>query len=95
MVVKKMNIAIFAAALLFLGSAWSQQSVDETSPSEVEKETENAEAADAENTGEPPEAERAEVLETDDESYLDIESEDFRPSEEIPTDQSIAFPTDI
>ncbi|HEX5787147.1 MAG TPA: hypothetical protein VFY03_03125, partial [Woeseiaceae bacterium] len=32
---------------------------------------------------------------TDDESYLDIDEEDFRPSEEIPTDQSIPFPTDI
>ena len=35
------------------------------------------------------------VLETDDESYLDIDEKDFRPSEEIPTDQSIAFPVDI
>lgn len=32
---------------------------------------------------------------TDDESYLDIDEEDFTPSEEIPADQSIAFPTDI
>lgn len=31
----------------------------------------------------------------DEESYLDIEEEDFTPSEEVPTDQSIAFPTDI
>ncbi len=36
-----------------------------------------------------------EVLETDDDSYRDIDDEDFRPSEEIPADQSIAFPTDI
>jgi hypothetical protein len=35
------------------------------------------------------------VLETDDESYLDIEQDEFKPSEEIPLDQSIAFPTDI
>lgn len=92
---KKMNVAIFMGALLFLGSAWSQQSADEAAPSELETETENAQPVDADNTGEPPEAERVEVLETDDESYLDIESEDFKPSEEIPTDQSIAFPTDI
>ncbi|MDX1517230.1 MAG: hypothetical protein R3288_10345 [Woeseiaceae bacterium] len=39
--------------------------------------------------------EPAEVLETDDESYLDIDDEDFTPSEEIPADQSITFPTDI
>jgi hypothetical protein len=31
----------------------------------------------------------------DDESYVDTEEEDFRPSEEIPADQSIPFPTDI
>ena len=37
----------------------------------------------------------SEVLETDDDSYRDIDDEDFRPSEEIPADQSIAFPTDI
>ncbi|HNP37588.1 MAG TPA: hypothetical protein PKK10_17205 [Woeseiaceae bacterium] len=39
--------------------------------------------------------EGGEVLETDDESYLDIETDEFKPSEVIPTDQSIAFPTDI
>ena len=31
----------------------------------------------------------------DDQSYLDIEDDDFRPSEDIPADQSIPFPTDI
>ncbi len=31
----------------------------------------------------------------DTESYLDIEEDDFTPSEEIPADQSIDFPTDI
>lgn len=30
----------------------------------------------------------------DDQGYAD-EDDDFRPSEDIPTDQSIAFPTDI
>ncbi len=36
-----------------------------------------------------------EAVPTDDESYLDIDEEDFTPSEEIPADQSIPFPTDI
>ena len=35
------------------------------------------------------------VLESDDESYRDIDDRDFTPSEEIPADQSITFPTDI
>ena len=37
----------------------------------------------------------AEEVEIDETSYLDTEEEDFRPSEEIGADQSIAFPTDI
>lgn len=36
-----------------------------------------------------------EIEELEDESYLDAEEEDFTPSEELPTDQSIPFPTDI
>ncbi len=31
----------------------------------------------------------------DEGSYVDEEDDDFVPSEDIPTDQSIAFPTDI
>ena len=49
---------------------------------------------EAQAAAEEPEPE-PEVLETDDESYLDIDDKDFKPSEEIPTDQSIPFPTDI
>jgi len=37
----------------------------------------------------------AEDVNVDDGSYLDQEEEDFRPSEEIPADQAIPFPTDI
>jgi len=36
-----------------------------------------------------------EEIDVDDGSYLDAEEDDFRPSEEIPADQSIPFPTDI
>ena len=36
-----------------------------------------------------------EVFDTDDEAYIDIDEDDFIPTEEIPTDQSIPFPTDI
>ena len=67
--------------------AWSQdESANETPTEEAEDPADDANAeTDAVN----------EVLETDDESYRDIDDEDFTPSEEIPADQSIAFPTDI
>ena len=51
-------------------------------------------------TGEESEADRAEETPEPDDSDLDEQiyqdtDDDFRPSEEIPADQSIAFPTDI
>lgn len=72
-----------------LPAAYSQdESETETAADEVERpaldDTDDSET-DAVN----------EALETDDDSYRDIDDEDFRPSEEIPADQSIAFPTDI
>ncbi len=41
------------------------------------------------------EALSTEEIDVDDGSYLDAEEKDFRPSEEIPADESIPFPTDI
>ena len=40
------------------------------------------------------EAEDVDDSDLDDQTYSDVD-DDFRPSEEIPADQSIAFPTDI
>lgn len=51
---------------------------------------------DAEPTARDLDEAEAELQqELEDESYIDAEQEDFRPSEDIPLDQSIAFPTDI
>lgn len=50
---------------------------------------------DAAEEAEEPEAPSEVTEELSEESYLDAEQEDFTPSEEIPTDQSIPFPTDI
>jgi len=57
--------------------------------------------ADTEQTEEPEEIEAAEVDEDefdetdlDDQGFTDVD-DDFRPSEDIPSDQSIPFPTDI
>ena len=60
---------------------------------ESDEET-TAEAGPAE-AAETPENDDDEELVIDEESYVDIEEEDFRPTEEIDADQSIPFPTDI
>ncbi len=78
-----------------LGAAWlvlAQPLAYPQDESASEPETEASETSD-----DPADEADAvnEVLETDDDSYRDIDDEDFRPSEEIPADQSIAFPTDI
>ena len=67
---------------LFLATAaWSQDEPDESDePAETETSAEEAEEID--ETG------------LDEQVYDDVD-DDFRPSEEISTDQSIAFPTDI
>jgi septal ring-binding cell division protein DamX len=71
--------------LLGVGSVWAQDSdtnvdADETQAAQTEVADEDADE-DAEDV--------------DNESYADAEEDDFRPSEDIPADQSIPFPTDI
>ena len=69
---------------LFAITAWSQEDlggeVDDTVQPELEDEAELEEQED---------------VVVDDEYYQDVDDKDFRPSEDIPADQSIAFPTDI
>lgn len=79
------RVLLLLTACLALGAvAWSQD--DETAE-------ETAAAADETATADAGDEEEAPA--TDDESYIDIEEEDFRPTEEIDADQSIPFPTDI
>ena len=56
------------------------------------------EGAEAEETqveaDEVDEAEDVDDSDLDEQTYSDVD-DDFRPSENIPADQSIAFPTDI
>lgn len=78
---------LFLAVLMsvaFAASGWAQdtEQLEETSE----------EAAAEDSLVQEPEADDIDV---NDGSYLDAEEEDFRPSEEIPADQSIPFPTDI
>lgn len=82
------TILLFLCAVLLLASANVQSQEDD----EPAGEPPAAEAPVEDAPDEPP---ADEAVEPDDESYLDIEEEDFTPSEEIPADQSITFPTDI
>jgi hypothetical protein len=80
------------------GPVWAQQSNEQIDGAEV---AEDADLAAGEATDETDaDAEVAEETEEFDETGLDEqgfsdEDDDFRPSEVIPTDQSIEFPTDI
>jgi len=83
-------LAVLPIALLLSNAGLTQDdSAPEADPNNVDP------AADAAEVTDEVTDDDSDVVETDDESYLDIENDDFRPSEEIPADQSITFPTDI
>lgn len=82
------------AALLGIAVAATGWAQEADAPEEDSDGAETqAEAAAADDT--ESEETASEEIDVDDGSYLDAEDEDFRPSEEIPADQSITFPTDI
>jgi hypothetical protein len=76
---------------ILIRSALAQESgesvTEEAAQDELDPEPEDEAAA-----AEEPDEEAAVV---DDEFYQDADDEDFIPSEDIPADQSIPFPTDI
>ena len=78
---RQVLLAIVLAAS-FSATGWTQ---DADEPDNEEVVTEDPAAAES----------ATEEIDVDDGSYLDAEEDDFRPSEEIPADQSIPFPTDI
>ena len=72
--------------LLLAGAgAWAQDDAQQGEGETRETGETVEEAADGED----------EDLDLDEESYLDAEEEDFVPTEDIPADQAIPFPTDI
>jgi len=84
------------------GSAWAQQADEQVDGAEVAEDTELTadEVTDETDVEVDAEAEAEVEAEEFDEAGLDEqgfsdEDDDFRPSEVIPTDQSIDFPTDI
>jgi len=80
------SLLAIVVSLAFAATGWTQ---DANSPAETSEEVE-AEAQES-----PVPEPDTDDIDVDDGSYLDGEEEDFRPSEEIPADQSIPFPTDI
>ena len=81
-------ISLFATSIA-ISIATMAVAQDANEPESTEQNTE--EAADRSAATEDD----AEEVVVDDESYLDIDEKDFKPSEEIGSDQSISFPTDI
>lgn len=79
--------------VMLLGvNAWSQSPESGADPdSDPGDEASTVEPA-VENDAEDDEID---VSDLEEESYADAEEEDFVPTEDIPTDQAIPFPTDI
>jgi len=73
---------------MFAVVAWSQEDLDAEADETVQPEAEDEAEDEAE-------AEEQDENVVDDEYYQDVDDKDFRPSEDVPADQSIAFPTDI
>ncbi len=75
---------------MFAMTAWSQEAADVEAEEADQSEPELVPATEA-----AVEVDEQEDIVIDDEYYQDVDDKDFRPSEDIPADQSIAFPTDI
>jgi hypothetical protein len=71
--------------LLASAGAWSQDSAP----------ADEADAPDSEEVSEEATDAQEDDSDLDEESYRDVEEEDFVPTEDIPADQAIPFPTDI
>ena len=80
---------ILGVSLAVTGWTQNTAAVDDEDPeSEAQVEESSTEASSTEELS-------TEEIDVDDGSYLDAEEKDFRPSEEVPADESIPFPTDI
>ena len=82
-------LTTLAVFLILTVSAQAQ----ETEVEDESTETVDEVAGPTEET--PVEAEEIDDPTLDEQGYSDSEEEDFRPSEDIQSDRSIAFPTDI
>ena len=76
-----LSILLLAAGAI----AWAQDSA----PDDEEADRPSQDATESATE------EREDDSDLDEESYRDVEEEDFVPTEDIPADQAIPFPTDI
>ena len=90
------------AALLAAPAAWAQEADDRGTEAPVDEAAAQDTVEDTTDRRVEQPGDRAverpadeDPVELDERSYADAEEEDFVPSEDIPTDQAIAFPTDI
>ena len=83
---------ILGVSLAVTGWTQNTAAVDDEDP---ESETQVEESSTLPTEELSTEALSTEEIDVDDGSYLDAEEKDFRPSEEVPADESIPFPTDI
>ena len=81
---------LIVSSFLFV-PVWAQEEYAE--PDETETPEPQVEEIDETETPEP-QAEEIDESGLDEQGFTD-EDDDFRPSEDIPADQSIPFPTDI
>ena len=76
-------IWVLLTVLFFIAPSWGQD------PQSTEQETEEPESAETLESEEDP------LADLDEQGYGDEDEDDFVPTEEIPYDQDIPFPTDI
>ena len=74
-------------ALFMSQAGWAQEAEPDAGDEEAAAETTTETADDTEDD--------IDVSDIESESYADAEEEDFVPTEDIPADQAIPFPTDI
>lgn len=86
------NLSLLTLLVLGLapaGFAWAQDDSEQDTEETAQEEEPAPDSGDSAGL----DAELDDELES--ENYADAEEEDFVPTEDIPTDQSIPFPTDI
>ena len=95
---KYLIVSIFATMLAFAAAAQNEDAPDESLPDDIAAESaETGKAEDA--TGAAEEEDAADAEEVDDadldEQTYEEDEDDFIPTEEIPADEPIPFPTNI
>lgn len=82
-------IWVLLTVLFFIAPSWGQD------PQPAEQETGEPESAESAESAETAEPEEDPLADLDEQGYGDEDEDDFVPTEEIPYDQDIPFPTDI